>query len=222
MRAEKFQELRNENPFCHINDVVYQYLLEEIITIQMAPEEPINISNLAKVLDTSRTPIQSALERLEKDSLVEKNPGKAYRVAPITYEEYAQLIQFRNAVESEAAYYAAKKISIAALEELKHLLVQGKEAENDWEKLCGIDQRFHQIIIQSAKNKYFDYAYESYKNIMLRYRYYVSSKGLQQGMHFKELHLGLYHALKSRVSDQARNEMQYIVSSMSQIIRYFI
>lgn len=221
MNIYKFQKLSNENPFCPINDVVYQYLSQEIITVRMAPGDSINVSNLAKTLEISRSPIQNALERLQNEGLVEKSAGKLLHVSSVTYEEYAQLIQFRRVIESEAAYYAAKKITVDALEKLRSLLSQSISHADSWRKLCDIDQQFHQIIILSADNKYFKLAYESYKNMLLRYRYYVLSRGLQQDINFKDLHTGLYHALKNRLSDQAKCEMLYIVNSMNKVIRFF-
>lgn len=220
MLSEKLRELEKDNPFRSVNSIVYEFLLDRIITNRMKPGEIINISRLASSLSVSRSPVQYAVDRLKEDGLIEKKENRTLQVSEMKYSDYASILQFRTAVESQAAYHAAKRISQENLQTLKALLQESKKPDITAEESCQISDRFYSILILSCENDLFRQAYETYHNKMQRYTYYIYKNNLSE-MSFYDMHIGLYHALKLHISDQALEEVWYIVRAMNRVIRYF-
>ena len=83
MTTEEFQKQIADNPFAAINDLVYKYLYDNIVTMEIVPGSSLNESSIAKELQISRTPIRSAIELLERDGLAkrEKRPPRHCQAA---------------------------------------------------------------------------------------------------------------------------------------------
>lgn len=62
--------LRERNPFLSLSEMVYDILLQEIVSFRLAPGSRVNESTVAEVLGVSRSPVKSALTRLLRNSYV--------------------------------------------------------------------------------------------------------------------------------------------------------
>ena len=60
---------------------VYEVLREKILSLELKPGQELNINQLAKEMNVSRSPIRDALLRLSLDKLVDVFPQKGTRVA---------------------------------------------------------------------------------------------------------------------------------------------
>ena len=59
--------MMKENPFLHLEDIIYQALRMEIIGLRIAPGSILNESKIAEDLGVSRTPVRNALARLVEE-----------------------------------------------------------------------------------------------------------------------------------------------------------
>ena len=59
--------MMKENPFLHLEDIIYQALRMEIIGLRIAPGSKLNESKIAEDLGVSRTPVRNALARLVEE-----------------------------------------------------------------------------------------------------------------------------------------------------------
>ncbi|MEJ8548693.1 GntR family transcriptional regulator [Brevibacillus borstelensis] len=175
METNKFHEKIKGQPFAVLSDLVYDFLLEMIITMKMLPGTRINEAQIAKQLEVSRSPIRTAIERLINERLVIKESGKNPFVALITPEDCLQITQARIVIESNASYLASQVIDRVNLEKLKKLALDYEKIvdniELDGFETC--DHEFHSCIVSASGNPYIIEMYNCIQSRVLRYRYYL-------------------------------------------------
>src|SRR6478736_666407 len=80
-------------------DFVYFEIKKRIIESVLKPDQPINEESLAAEVQISRTPIREALQRLEIEELIIRQPNGRLKVAPITTQEVNELFNVRSLLE---------------------------------------------------------------------------------------------------------------------------
>jgi DNA-binding GntR family transcriptional regulator len=83
-------------------DSVYDRIRIAILDGELAPGAVMSQVVLADELGVSRTPLREALRMLQSEGLVEAEPNRRVRVAPLTTEDLEQLCVMRIALESTA------------------------------------------------------------------------------------------------------------------------
>jgi DNA-binding GntR family transcriptional regulator len=137
---------------------VYDYVLQQLMSLAIAPDQRIGVDQLARELDVSQTPIREALSLLEAQGLVIKTHLRGYRAAPqLTLSQFNDLTELRLLLEPVAAAKVAalidKKIhqEIAALANaMKKSAANGsREAYNTFAQQ---DAAFHDLISAACGN----------------------------------------------------------------------
>ena len=206
MTKEEFAEQLKAFPFTAVGDLVYRYLFDQIVTIASPPNAQLNEAKISRDLGVSRTPVHSAIERLETDGLARQQKGKAAVITPLDTNEYYQIADLRKAVESHAAYSAAQIITEHDLKKLKAIILDLNKRGQSENPYPVNDTQFHEIIIRASGNPFFMGAYNLYRAKILRYRWFIHFHipVNQYGFSLREgVHYGIYNALKNRFPDQA-------------------
>ena len=110
-------------------------------------------SDLAEKFGVSRTPIREALQRLETQSLLERD-GRSLIVASLDHNQMAELYMVRRELEGLAASLAARH---ATEEEVRVLqdMVDADDALVDMPSdLAKANRRFHEQIHLASHNRY--------------------------------------------------------------------
>jgi DNA-binding GntR family transcriptional regulator len=90
-------------------DSAYDRLRENIVTLRLAPGAPLTELDLCKRLRISRTPVRTALLRLQQEGLVTGGRGAGrVSVAPLTAEDMRELFLMVGALDGIAARLAAE------------------------------------------------------------------------------------------------------------------
>jgi len=89
-------------------DTAYERLRASIVTLRLAPGAPLTEEDLCKRLRISRTPVRTALLRLQQEGLVTGGRGAGrVSVAPLTAEDMRELFLMVGALDGIAARLAA-------------------------------------------------------------------------------------------------------------------
>lgn len=196
--------------FAPISDLVYEYLSENIIQMNLLPGTQLNETHISEELCVSRTPVRTAIRRLETEGLAVLEHSKTATVSPLKRGEYYQLAEFRAAIEGRAAYHAAKLITTETLAQLKEILIDMEKGEKSQALYPVNEDRFHTLVVQSAQNTFFNSAYEMYRAKIFRYRWYTFIKCSVMDEYSTKVrsatHRAIYNALKSHYQEQAREE----------------
>lgn len=134
----------------------FNQLQQWIIDGTLRPEEKLNDTELAEALGVSRTPIRESLQLLEVQGFVEMFPGKATQVTKVKKEDIIDLLPPLAALQALAAELVVPNLNdniIRSLEDMNERFSQAIQIENYFAALK-LDEEFHQIIIDAAKNPY--------------------------------------------------------------------
>lgn len=146
---------------------VYDALKERIMDQLYPPGERINIDALATDLALSPTPVREALARLSAERLVTFEPYKGYRVSPLlTFEQVVDLMHVRRLLEVDAAQLAARRIRLPDLFAMEQIVRESEKAEvgswsHGYRQFNQLDQRFHEILLTAADNRFLLEAHRS-------------------------------------------------------------
>ncbi|WP_188457018.1 GntR family transcriptional regulator [Virgibacillus oceani] len=136
----------------------FNQLQQWIIDGTLQPGEKLNDSELAQALGVSRTPVRESLQLLEVRGFVKMYPGKATQVTEVEKESINDLLPPLAALQALSAELAianlTDKIS-TLLENTNKRFAEAIRLENYYSALK-IDEEFHQIIVDTAKNPYID------------------------------------------------------------------
>jgi len=117
--------------------------------------------------DVSRTVVREALSRLQTQGLVETyrgkgtfvliapSPGERTAVAPQTSQSVRDVLEFRIAIETEAAALAALRRSPRQLDELHALIRTFAAARDRPNRTLEADFAFHRSIAAATGNRHF-------------------------------------------------------------------
>lgn len=154
MNVENLEIKNNKISRVFIKDEVYGIISDWIITGELAPESKININNLAKILNTSRTPVREAILRLENEGLVISKANRRTIVAPINLDELSYTYSVVASLEALALEQAFPKIDKEFIDHLEVLNQKLHDALNydDKMRLIEIDNEFHDSIINLSGN----------------------------------------------------------------------
>ncbi len=206
MTREALAARLKDSPPSVVGDLVYQWLLDRIVTLDIKPGAYLNESHLASQLGLSRTPIHRALEQLQADGLVQLRRGKNPVVSALDINEYDAIADLRAAVEGKAAFQAALFISQEDLARLKRIILDIDRHQDSAVPFPLNDTTFHEIVLRAARNPYFEKAYEIYRVKLMRYRWFIFLNNLPDEarlVSMESVHRGIYLALKNHFPQQA-------------------
>lgn len=135
-------------------DQVYEYIRLEIIRGELPAGEKLVELDIAAQMGTSQGPVREALQRLERDGLVERRARSATFVAAISLDEMFELFSIRSVIEGFAVQRTAQKITpdqCATLADLIEKMAQAGE-QQEIIKLAEYDLQFHQCLVEWSDN----------------------------------------------------------------------
>lgn len=136
----------------------FQEIRRRILEGHYAPGSRLTESELAEVVGVSRTPVRSALVRLDAEGLVELIPNRGAFVARWTEMELDHIFGLRIVLESYGAKLAAVKITEAEVDALRDLAdrmdaaLEG-QARGYIDVCTDLNNEFHFTILRATANR---------------------------------------------------------------------
>jgi DNA-binding GntR family transcriptional regulator len=176
----------------------YEKIREKIITLELAPGSLINEQHLAEELNLGAAPTREALKLLAHDELVFITPRHGLYIADISIPDLEQLSEMRLSLESLCARLAAQRAGADDLMVFEALRQeQTSIPPGDSRSLLDIDHRFHQALVQAAKNKYLARTLEHFFGLSQRL-WYMALPRLDFLPTAVAEHLDIVEAIKKR------------------------
>lgn len=139
-----------------LTDQVYDIIKSQIISGELRSGEKVSVDGLARNLDTSKTPIREALNKLIGENLVVNTGKNKMEIIELSMEDVSNICDLRQALEMLALKEGFSEIdkesvikNLKMLKESKSDLEKGKS-----EKFTIADNALHELIINSANNKW--------------------------------------------------------------------
>jgi len=150
-------------------DIVYEGVLDWIVTGVLEPGERIVDTDLAAYFSVSRTPVREALQSLAELEMVEIVPSYGTKVSEIVWDDIKQNYRILIELQGFAVREAINNLNEDDFYQLKKFndeFAKATEEKNSIERTRA-DEAFHRLIISKAKNKYLS---QYLNQLMLRIR----------------------------------------------------
>ncbi len=136
-------------------DVAYENLLARITSFQVKAGAPLSEVKISKELNISRTPIREALQRLEKEGLVQRTEASRFTVAQISIKEVNDACDLLEILDTYIFTKASRTLSEEDAIELRRSVTRMSDASdaNDRTAWTEADRTFHQILNRVAGNE---------------------------------------------------------------------
>lgn len=202
---------------------IYIRLKKRIIYGQLSPGEKLSEAELAKSVNSSRTPVREALRRLQMEGYVTVSPNKGATVSKLPPKEIEGIYNIISLLEGYAAELATTRIKIT---DLNRLIKLEKELS-----ICASGRRyrdyiernteFHAIITQLSGNKALNRIISELRSRIYRYR--LTSVTIPGYLEKYALdHEKIINALRRKDSSTARKYMEAHVSFVKEILVNFL
>lgn len=136
-----------------LSQQAYQQIKHKIITLELSPSEVVDEGALREELDLGRTPIREALQRLEREQLVNIVPRRGIFVTDIDLTDLNRLFEMRIPLEVLATRLAVQRGTTAHWNAMSNCLSRANPSIGNTD-LMDIDQQCHAIIYDAADNKF--------------------------------------------------------------------
>ncbi|WP_424631233.1 GntR family transcriptional regulator [Bradyrhizobium sp. SYSU BS000235] len=124
----------------------YNFILESILSGELAPGMRIPTEAVAERLGISRMPVRDALRRLEGDGAITIYANRGATVAEYSKDEVIQLVEMRAVLEGLGARLAIPNVTQRELEEIRHLQSRMDRSADDLGQWIVHHDAFHNYI----------------------------------------------------------------------------
>jgi DNA-binding GntR family transcriptional regulator len=197
-----------------LSDRVKEYIVEAVLSGQFKPGDRIVESSLARELGVSQAPVREAIRDLVLLGFLESEPYKGTSVRSFTYEELWETYTVRAALESLAARLATTHLTDEDAARLQHILDEMMEAarHQDRDHLVQLDNRFHETILQIARNQTL---HQLWKTLQFgTWSIVTYRKSSYDPAYLAARHVELLSALRSGDPEKAAHAMQHHIEDM--------
>lgn len=133
-----------------IRHKVYDRLRADILSCALPPGQEFREGDLVREFGVSKSPIRDALQRLELEGLVEIEPRRGHRVAPISVADAGDILGLREVLEAGAVRMIVSEASDPELAGLDRL----READTrNFTAFAAYNRGFHQALCEATGNR---------------------------------------------------------------------
>ncbi|MEN8740429.1 MAG: GntR family transcriptional regulator [Phaeobacter gallaeciensis] len=188
----------------------YALILEAIDVGVYRPGDRLVESDLAERFGVSRTPIREALQRLETQSLLERD-GRSLIVASLDHNQMAELYVVRRELEGLAARLAAQHATEEEIRVLQEMVKADDQLVDDPTELAKANRRFHEQIHLASHNRYLVQQLNLvHRTMALMATTSLAAKG--RGKIAQSEHKGIVDAISRRDADAAAEALKDHIS----------
>ncbi|WP_176585577.1 GntR family transcriptional regulator [Priestia megaterium] len=193
-----------------LKDQAYTNIKELLMKGELLRGEFLSEGFLSEELGMSRTPIRSAIQRLEHEGIVRIHPKQGIYICDISIQQVNEIYEARTVLETFAIRKLSRTIKHNQVEELQDILnlqFKGIQKQDIYLSLK-LDTEFHLKIMELIENKEM---YEMFKSIEAKLSFYgkrVLTKKGERLLETYEEHLLILTELKKGNTDSAVRYME--------------
>ena len=206
-----------------LQEQAYQALRTAILSGELVPGQRLVETQLAQMMQVSRTPVREALRQLQQGDLVVDDQG-VLKVATFTSEDARKLYECRLALENVAVNEACRNISDEHLAQIERLIQKAEKLLNAKPtkltnfQLLDLDYQFHRAITQGSNNEWLvallDQLFD--KMTLLRIQTMFNNPAV---LEVRWEHRQIYDAIAQRNSEAAIKAIQeHLVASQARVV----
>lgn len=135
--------------------IVYRELKRRITELHYKPGEKLSEIRIANELGFGRSPIRTALSRLQSEGWIEVSPQSGTFIRGLSDDEIREILEARLVLEPHLAGLAAKRATDAELGKMREAFTAfGDRVPRDrLDEYLDLDLHFHMAVYSAARNK---------------------------------------------------------------------
>jgi GntR family transcriptional regulator, rspAB operon transcriptional repressor len=161
-----------------LKDRVYKGIKREILTLNFPPGMQLVEKNLCKGIGVSTSPIRDAFVRLELEGLVVTIPYKGCFVAKMSFQEFREIFQTREALEVYCLDKTLEGYSDEDTRKLRQIIERAIEYTNEKQEFEAYTHHldFHSSIVEKLGNTIISGTYKNSQDRLIRYLHVFKRK----------------------------------------------
>lgn len=208
-----------------LSDTVYESILSKIVEGEFVSGQKLPTENaLSEQLKVSRPVLRQALKQLRADGVITSRQGSGsyitgkpdraiLKFAPVgSIADIQRTFEFRAAIESEAAYLAARRRSAVQMDALETAVQDLDRCVKDGELGVEEDEIFHAGVCQASDNQYFQAARAYMQTNIITGMNLTRNLSLKKSVGRLQLvqteHYGILDAIRKQDAEAARLAMR--------------
>ena len=196
-------KLLEKQPYENARSFALRVLMQNIVTLELAPGSSISENELSAILKLSRTPVREALIELSKIGLVEILPQRGSYISKIDYAIIENSRFIRVSLENSIMKLACEGIDLNYIKILEENLKQQKESLeiSDPNRFLDLDNEFHKLLFYSVKK---ELVYDFIKSQMVHFDRLrvLTLKSIKYQKNFED-HENILYAIKRKDGELA-------------------
>lgn len=181
-----------------LKDQAYLFLKENILDEHFPPGRFLSERELIEMLEMSKTPIKSALVRLETEGFVTVSSKQGIIINDLSVDRIKDIYDLRIALETYICEQIAGKITEEQSRLLESNLQETEEKANklDSKGFAKLDHAFHRLLCECSGNQEIHRVLLNYQDHLLRITLRHLKKDPQRMKQFWQEHVDIYNHLK--------------------------
>lgn len=201
---------------------LYLAIAEDRITRKLPPR--VSEADLMRRYDVARGVMRRVLQRLLREGLVERRPGRGWMFAPVldSRQAHDESYRFRMAIEPLALLepeFHLDEQATARSEEKHRAILSGKVREITPIALFEMNAEFHEIVAAGSQNRFFLQAVQQ-QNRLRRFVNYHWIYGPERAIRTCNEHLSVLEAIRSGDMAWASTLLRHHLESSSKVTPY--
>lgn len=159
-----------------LGEQVYHALLQRIARGDLPTGTRLRDAALATDLGVSRTPVREALVRLAREGVLAAEPGRGFRLAPLSPRELRDIGSILAALEP-LALEQSPELSPGQLTRLAETIRRLEQTRGDLAACVELDDEFHRVLLEGCPNRRLLGLVETLRRGLRRYLHQYLQRG---------------------------------------------
>jgi DNA-binding GntR family transcriptional regulator len=189
---------------------IYEKIRMAILTGEIQAGERLVELDLAAKVQSSRTPVREALQKIASEGLIYSIPRAGYIVDEISETDLEEIFEARIAIEQAAARLALKHITPDEIEMIKANIEESEKSIKSGlkDQMVDFDTEFHDILCGASRNKRLIQFSQTLRDHLLRYRM-IALRIPRMAKGATAEHKQIFRALQSKDSRKLEETIHY-------------
>ncbi len=203
-------KLASSKPTVLLKEKAYQHIREAILSEVFPPGEFLSESRLIDFLGMSKTPIKSALDRLEAEGFVTVSPKQGIIVRELSITKARDIFELRVALELFVCELLSGKLKQEQIALFRELLDKQKAAAESGDEVAFTkgDTDFHVFLAHCSGNAEIDQLMTNYQAHLYRFALRVIKRVPNRMFEAYQDHEDILQALIAGDLEQSKNRMR--------------
>jgi DNA-binding GntR family transcriptional regulator len=158
-----------------LQERVYNNLKSAIIRGEVESNTRLVEEELAARMQTSRTPVREAFQKLEKEGFLERRPKVGYEVKGLYENDAEELFEVRTVLDCYAGFLAAQRATAEEIKVMEEIVRKERDSlqNMDVDEFISSDNQFHDCIYLASKDQRLYRLFTDIRDHMHRYRAFI-------------------------------------------------